>query len=388
MNDMLNLLLCAVLSTFAAPHDEVQAFQLAGVEPIVAPSDFRLFVSDLQLGLDERDAADLLLDDYAASMRTVLSDLRAHQAADRDRLEAALSGKIRLDAHTIREIRIALLTIVADACQLADGHISEMIEWAVLLSPADASTISQATGRFERRVFLVGGNREGLVDITILAEEASKEELSAADSDTIDMTLGSYNKSIAAIARSDAVHVRDARIQDGIAALRSQNDARRSLQQDLAMQWIMRMELQDAAVSGIAKILDDEATAAWQARANQSLFPSVCGRLDADRAHRWAQANVSNTVSAVGQKCIDTSMPRLLSLRAEAMTLLREGRSLGVDLDHEAASLVEPAYELRMKYLRNSGERSVLEQEMLDCVLRPLTDGQRAAVRRLIMTGE
>ena len=385
---MLNMLLCAILSISAAPGNEEQAFRLAGVEPIVAPSDFRLFVTDLQLGSDERDAADLLLDDYATGMREVLGDLRARQAIDRDRLEGALSGKMRLDAGTIREIRIELQTIVADACQLADGRIAEMIEWAVLLSPADARTISQATGRFERRVFLVGGNREALVDITVLAEAASEEELSATESAAIDTALGNYDKSIAAIARADAVHVRDARIQDGLAALRGEDDARRSLQQDLAMQWIIRMKLQDAAVSSIAKLLDDKAAATWQARANQSLFPSVCSWLDADQAHRWVQANASNMVAVAGEKCIEASMPRLRSLRAEAVTLLREGRSLGIDLDHDAASLIEPAYELRMKYLRNSGERSVLEQDMLDCVLRPLTDGQRAAVRRLIMTGE
>jgi len=385
---MLNFLLCAVLATSAAPRNEEQAFRLAGVEPIVSPSDFRLFVSDLQLGSDEQAAADLLLDDYAEGMRAVLSNLMERQAADRERLDAALSGKMRLDAGTIREIRISLQTIVADACQLADGRIAEMIEWAMLLSPADARTISEATGRFERRVFLVGGNREALVDVTVLAEAASEKELSSAKFAAIHTALGSYDKSIAAIARADAVHVRDARIQDGLAALRGQDDARRSLQQDLAMQWITRMQLQDAAVSAIAKLLDDEAAAAWQARANQSFFPSVCSRLDAVRAHRWVQANASSMVVTAGEKCIDASMPRLRSLRAEAVTLLREGRGLGVDLDHDAASLFEPAYELRMKYLRNSGERSVLEQDMLDCVLRQLTDGQRAAVRRLIMTGE
>jgi hypothetical protein len=98
------------------------------------------------------------------------------------------------------------------------------------------------------------------------------------------------------------------------------------------------------------------------------------------------QENAAESVAAHAEACLAASRTRLGQLRQEAVSLVRQGREVGVDLEHDASALVESAAEIRMKFLRNSGERSVLEQEMLDCVMRPLTDGQRAAVRYVLRT--
>ncbi len=387
---MLAMCLCilAIASGQVGPASqrEADAFRTVGIEPVVTPDAFRRFTVELRLGDAEREAANLLLDDYAADMRRLLDDTKARQAADRAQLDAALDGRARLDANALRQVRISLRTIVADACRQADAKLDEMTEWATLLSPADELTMRTATGNFYRAVCLTGGSREGLVDVADLASEARDEELGEIDVKAVAAALTEYGDSLAAIARNDSQHARDSRILDDLAALRGESTERVALQEERGRRWIARMQLQDAAVQTVAALLSSDAAEAWKMRADAALFPSVCSPPDAIRAAEWVAANAEPAVAETAARCIGASMGRLRALRVEAVQILREGRAAGVDLDHEAAALVTEAMPIRMRYLRNSGERSVLEQDMLDCVLQPLTDGQRAAVGRVLMT--
>jgi hypothetical protein len=363
---------------------ESTAFRAIGIEPIVSPDAFRRFTVDLQLGDAEREAANLLLDDYASEMRQLLEDTRGRQEADRAQLDAALDGRIRLDAAALRQVRVSLRTIVADACRTADIRLDEMVEWATLLSPADAQAKAAATGNFYRTICLPEGNRDGLVDVEALASRAIGDEL---DASSLSAALSEYGDALAVIARTDSQHVRDSRIQDDLAALQGNSPERVTIQRDGAARWVSRMQLQDAAVQAVAAMLSPDAAAGWRMAADAALFPSICRPADAARAAAWVSDHADASVAETAAECVAAASDRLSTLRAEAVEILREGRAAGVDLDHEAAALVADATPLRMRYLRNSGERSVLEEDMLDCVLQPLTDGQRAAVRRVLLMG-
>ncbi len=388
---MLAMCMCAiaVATGQVTPNasNESESFRTVGIEPIVAPDVFRRFTVDLQLGEAEREAANLLLEDYAASMRDLLKETRERQAADRAQLDAALDGRVRMNAAALRQVRISLRTIVADACRIADSKLDEMIEWAMLLSPADQATIQAAVGKFHRRVCLEGESRDALVDVTALASAAMASELRDLDEQVIASTLDAYAASLAKIARADAQYVRDSRIKDDLAALRGEAAERVMLQKDEGGRWTARMQLQDAAVQAVAALLNQDAADAWRLRADAALFPTVCRTPDAARATEWIVANAGEAAAETARRCMASASDRLRALRVEAVVILRAGRAAGVDLDHEAAALVEDAAEIRMRYLRNSGERSVLEEDMLDCVLQPLTDGQRAAVRRVLLMG-
>jgi hypothetical protein len=381
------IVLCSGFATAARPND-AEAFRRAGIEPIVAPADYRAFMADLQLDRDQMEAADLLLDDYASGMRQVLADLRAQQERDRQRLDAALEGKIRLSADAIRELRMSLRGAVQDSWRVADERMQEMVEWATLLSQADAVAQARAIGRFHRRVYLTGHGRAGLVDVAALAADAA--ELQAIDEEAVRSALAVYDQAIATTAKDDALAVRESRITDVIASLRGDVAARASLQRASAARWRVRMTVQDAGIAAITALVssrDADAVRRWSDRVNAAFFPSVYGPLNASIAAEWIAKNGDAAQVEKATACIDDSMDELRSLRGEAVTLLREGRELGVDLDHDAASLVSEAMEVRMRYLRNSGERSVLEQEMFACVVRPLSDGQKAAIRRILMMG-
>ena len=383
---VLVLLFFGLAATSAA--SDAEAFRQAGIEPVVVPVDFRTFMADLQLGRDEMDAADLLLDDYATGMRQVLADLRVKQERDREQLDAALDGRIRLSADAIRELRLSLRMAVRESWKVADERLQEMIEWGTLLSTVDSATQSIAVGRLHRRVYLTGHGRAGLVDVGELVADA--EELEDIDEATLRAALATYEQSISTTARDDALAVREAKITDAIASLQRDAAARASLQRASAERWRLRMAVQDAAIAAITSLLktnNDEASRKWIDRVNAAFFPSVCSPLDAIIAMDWIAKNGDAAQTAQSQACITDSMERLRTLRSEAVALLREGRKLGVDLDHDAASLVSEAMDVRMRYLRNSGERSVLEREMYNCVTRLLSDGQKAAIRRILAVG-
>jgi hypothetical protein len=390
MYHLLTIATFCLSSSLCLAANDAEALRHAGIEPIVSPNDFRAFMTDLQLDPDEMNAAEVLLDDYASGMRSVLDALHVQQERDRARLDAALDGRVRLTADQIRELRMSLRLAVRDAWVVADQQLNEMVEWGTLLSRADAAAQARATGQFHRRVYLTGHGRAGLVDVAALVAEAADKELSHIDRESVRAALLTYRRQIADVAQADALAVRGAKIIDAMAALQDDAAGRISLQRDSATRWQARMALQDAAISVVATLLDSsnaDAVECWRDRVNAAFFPSVCADLDAADAAEWVVKNGTREQAAAARSCLDEAMGKIRSLREEAILLLREGRMFGVDLDHDAASLIPNAFDVRMRYLRNSGERSVLETALFNCVVRSLSDGQKAAVRRILAVG-
>jgi hypothetical protein len=369
---------------FGAPSASPEDFHLAGIEPVVRPVQFRALLHDLEMGPSEMEAGEMLLRDYGDGMQTVLENLRSKQANDRARLDAALRGEIRISADELRTLRIALRTAARSACETADDHVGRMVEWSTLLSSAEPTVQKEAIGRFHRSVYLTGKGRNALVDIAAIA--ADSDAAAPISDEKIAKALAEYTSSLAQRARDDAVFNRSHQFDDGIAAITKDSDKRRDLQFASSTRWRDRIAMHDQAVEVIATVLGASAAPAWRAVASAALFPSIYRRPEAYRAAKWVQSNVSESAAVHVASCIESSRQKLNKLREEAVSLLREGREAGADLEHDASSLVESATAARMKFLRNSGERSVIEQEMLDCVMRPLTDGQRAAVRRVLRT--
>lgn len=390
MYHLLTIVTLCLSSSLCLAANDAEALRQAGIEPVVSPNDFRAFMTDLQLDPGEMDAAEILLDDYASGMRSILHALHVQQERDRARLDAALDGRVRLTADQIRELRMSLRLAVRDAWVVADQQLNEMVEWGTLLSRADAAAQALAIGQFHRRVYLTGQGRAGLVDVTALVAEAADKELSHIDRESVHAALLTYCQEIANVAQDDALAVRGAKIVDAMAALQDDAAGRISLQRDSATRWQARMALQDAAISVVATLLassDADALERWTDRVNAAFFPSVCHVLDAVGAAEWVVKNGTREQEVEARSCLDETMGKIRSLREEAILLLREGRMFGVDLDHDVASLIPKAFDVRMRYLRNSGERSVLEAALFDCVVRSLSDGQKAAIRRILAVG-
>jgi hypothetical protein len=386
---MVRMVIWILLGVFSAPATggpsaSPEQFRLAGIEPIVTPAQYRELLLDLDMGPGELEAGELLLRDYGDAMQQVLSDLESRQTADRELLDSVLRGESRISADELRRLRISLRTAARSACETADEHVVEMVEWATLLSMAEPQVKRDAVGRFNRRVYLAGKGRDALIDIAQLA--MASDEVGQVEDSEIERSLQGYTSSLATRARIDALTARSRQFDDGIAAITKDSDKRRKLQGEGSTRWRERMSLHDQAVEAVAGLLDASQVPSWRAAAAAALFPSIYRQPDALRAARWVQENAAESVAAHAEACLAASRTRLGQLRQEAVSLVRQGREVGVDLEHDASALVESAAEIRMKFLRNSGERSVLEQEMLDCVMRPLTDGQRAAVRYVLRT--
>jgi hypothetical protein len=116
---LISLVAFCLASSLCLGANDAEVLRQAGIEPVVSPNDFRAFMTDLQLGAGEMDAAEVLLDDYAVGMRSVLDSLRAQQERDRSMLDAALDGRVRLTVIQIRELRMSLRRAVQDAWTVA-----------------------------------------------------------------------------------------------------------------------------------------------------------------------------------------------------------------------------------------------------------------------------
>ena len=65
--------------------------------------------------------------------------------------------------------------------------------------------------------------------------------------------------------------------------------------------------------------------------------------------------------------------------------VLSQGRASGANLCDDVAGFYEAAEEPLTKLMQNSGKRSVLLRQAKAQLEQPLSDGQRAAVRRLLL---
>jgi hypothetical protein len=228
--------LMTTLMAFAAPDRRQDEFKTAGIEPIVQPRIFQMLLMDLGLSEAQREMASLLLEDYGVSMREVLESLRSQQAQDRELLDAALSGRMRLNPEQLRDVRIRLRTSAANACKTADARVDELVEWATLLAAVDDAQRQIAVGRFHRNLYLDLRHGEALVDIERVA--IASEDIVGMDQSVLDQTLQGYRAAMASRARSDAQACREARFSDGVAAIQNRDAERIDIQRTLADLWL------------------------------------------------------------------------------------------------------------------------------------------------------
>ncbi len=389
---LMGTILATAIIAHGSPGNTAVDYRLAGIEPVVTPPDFRLLMDELGLTDQDADTASMLMDDYADSMRSVLVELGQQRADDRQRLDSAIDGRIRISPEELRGIRLSLRTAVQASWTVADGKLAELVEWATLISPLTPEAQRDAIAQFHRRVFLRESSNDALVDLARLIEAGQTEELDGLPPEQLDEALQQWKIAAAHFAKEDALAVRQRRLADDVASLQRQTSVREQLGKQAAQGWLDRMRVHDAGMDAIAVIVaqtkGSEAAATWRRRVRQACFPDVSGNIDAEVAARWVIANGSQTQQDDAARCLAQAQDSLESLRVEAVRLLREGRAIGVDLAHEAAAGIEKASQLRMQYLRNSGERSLLAQEVLDCVQRGLTEGQRAAIRRVLIADQ
>ncbi|MCH2140595.1 MAG: hypothetical protein MK100_06120 [Phycisphaerales bacterium] len=373
MNGILLALILVAAAPQAPRESDGSAFRRIGIEPIVRPEVFHLFVQDLKLGPEEAATANMLFEDYGHEMRTALAELQISQKQERDKLDDALKGRLRLSPEELRDLRMSLRTGARDACGFADRRVSQMIDYVTLLSTLDTDAKNTAIGTFQRRVYLDGGDREALVDVSTLIPSAMLTQPSA------QAALSSYLNELTLRAKEDALAVRSARFEDEIAVIRKDPDERRSILESISRRWCERMSLHDRLMEAVGAT-----DSTLRRRIEIALFPTVYGRGEIESVVAWIDDNGTSQQAATARNCVESAEMRLENLRREAVALLREAREAGCDLDHDAASLMSDSEALRFRYLQNSGERSVLEQNLFDCVQQELTEGQRAAIRRVV----
>jgi hypothetical protein len=156
-----------------------------------------------------------------------------------------------------------------------------------------------------------------------------------------------------------------------------------------ADRWLAQTAVHERAIEAIATLAEgaggEQARTAWLHRAQQAQFPGLYDDHRLQVTSEWVLANGNamqrDAVPTAHRAWLESARPVAMKMAS----LVRQGFEQGVDLQHDAVGLNQDVGELRRTWLQSSGDRQVRLETARAAIERQLTDGQRAAIRRLIM---
>ncbi len=387
--------LALILTTVASGADPA-TMTADGLLPVARPDHVRAFTQALQLNRDQLDTVSLVIEDYQSSMREAHEALVAKAQASRDKLDDAFSGRRRLSIDAIRTLRKDIESAPRKMWPELDDRFEELHDTLAIVSALPTSEVEAASRTFRRQVLLDAMLDDQTVlyateslDVAVLAQAAKEEELAGVDPTALTRLIEAYHQVLDSRLPALFKARREARVADAIAAITEDDATRLLLMKASANRWLEQSAMHIQVVEAIAALANaaggEGARAAWLQRSQQARFP---GLYDDDRLQvisEWVLANGSSVqreaVPAAYAAWLESARPIAMKM-AE---LLRQGFEQGVDLQHDAVSLNSKAIDLRRLWLQSSGDRQVRLETARAAIERQLTDGQRAAIRRVIM---
>jgi len=386
----------ALVLTLASTTADPASMAADGLLPVARPTHVRAFTEALQLDRGQLDTVSLVIEDYESSMRDAHDALVARAQASRDKLDAAFSGRRRLSMDAIRTIREDIESAPRDVWPELDDRFEELLDTLTIVSVLPAAQVDAAARTFRRQVLLqamfndqTASYAATALDVANLVDTALAEELADVDTSSLEGVLATYHQTLDSRLSGWFKARRAAHVSDGLASIVGDDVTRIELMKASAERWLEQTAMHEQAIEAIATLADaaggDRARSAWLRRAQRVRFP---GLYDDDRLEvisEWVLANGNElqraAVPAAYAAWLESARPVAMKMAA----LLRQGFEQGVDLQHDAVALKPEAVELRRTWLQSSGDRQVRLETARAAIERHLTDGQRAAIRRVIM---
>jgi hypothetical protein len=368
------------------------------IEPVVDRMGFERLLASSGLDDDQRLVADLLYSDYAASLDGLIERTSERaDAAGRDRVQQALSGRVLMEPEELRRTRVTVLRAYAQSWSRADELFDRLVSDARgLVGESSAASFDRALVELRREVWLkpraAAANDETYagegVDLVLLFEEATADgqELAALDPANIADALATWRQAVDALLRRDAEAIRAAHLERLVGRIERDVTKQRAAERQIIEHWRQLDQVNQAAAQRIAdaaaRTIGRVAADKWKARFDRACFPWLFRSTRPDKELGWIERRAAAEIRQQATRIMDAFGATHLELCREAIALMRQGRMQHGKILHarmDPSTLDDgSAEELYRELLKNSGRRSKLEADTSAALEALLTDRQRA----------
>ena len=379
-----------------ASNQSLEKFQVHQIQPLVIPEDLRGFMTGMGFDEQERQIAEIRYQAYIDALDAIAEESVARELEIRERLEGILKGRFRPKPGEVKQLRIDLEQSKAKNWPAVDLEFDNLIDDLRTIGVnVQAKAMEQERFNLYRRVYLrplrveasdSSYAGEGL-DFFELVKDGAQEELRGVAPETLAIHLEVWRVDMLPIIRKSANEERQNRLGDHIGRINGDTAARVNIMIDRSKRWAARQRVDYktfVAIYGSCTTADD--ANAWTARYRRANYPWLWkSNDDVERMSTWILSNGSVDQLDIVNKVLPDYLARRDELRLEVEAILSQGRASGANLSDDVAGFYEAAEEPLTQLMQNSGKRSVLLRQAKAQLEQPLTDGQRAAVRRLLL---
>ena len=391
-------LLLSVLPVHAGPasNEKLVTYQSHQISPSILPDHIRRYVASLDLDDTQSSIADVRYDAYLDALDSIVEASISREEVIRNRLDGILRGRYRATPEEINVLRIGLEKSRKSNWKMVDEQLDLLLDDIAAIGP-DTSQDKVDRAKFDlfRHIYLTplrleeGDPRysgEG-VDLFLLVEEASREELADVPQDSFQPALDAWRIAMSAIIRRNADLEREAGFRNRVSAINKDSSDQINIMIERSRRWSDRQTIDyQAFVTIYALCTTPEAAADWTARYRQSNYPWLWISGDEiERIANWIFENGEVDQIVVVNDVLSDYLTRREVLRLETEAILAEGRALGANLNNDISTSFEAVNEPKQKLMQNSGQRTILMREARAQLEHPLTPGQRAAISRLLL---
>ncbi len=391
-------LLMLVLPVHGGPASNAKlvTYQSHQISPLILPDHIRRYVVSLDLDEAQSSIADVRYDAYLDALDSIVEDSIAREEVIRNRLDGILMGRYRAASGEINRLRIALEESRKSNWKLVDEQLDLLLDDIAAIGP-DTSRDRVDRAKFDlfRHIYLTPLRLEEAdprysgegVDLFLLVEEASREELGDVPKESFQPALDSWRTAMYTIIRTNADLEREAGFRNRVSAINGDASDQINIMIERSRRWSERQAIDYQGFLAIYSLcMSPEAAADWTARYRKANYPWLWISGDeVERIANWIFENGEVDQIVVVNDVLSDYLTRREALRLETEAILAEGRALGANLNNDISASFEAVKEPKLKLMQNSGKRTILMREARAQLEHPLTPGQRAAISRLLL---
>ena len=377
-------------------NEKLVTFQSHQIAPLILPDQIRRYITALDLDESQANIAEVRYDSYLDALDSIVENSIEREKAIRKRLDGILIGRYRASPDEINQLRIDLEESRRSNWKFVDEQLDLILDDIAAISPDTVpDRVERARFDLYRQIYLAplrleesdpSYSGEG-VDMFILVEDASKQELQNVPTSQFDPALDAWRKAMMPIIRSNAELEREAAFQDRVSAINQDSADQIKIMIERSKRWSVRQAIDYAGFISIYGLCNTpESAAEWTARYRKANYPWLWISGDSiERIAEWIVENGEVQQIMVVNDVLSDYLTRREQLRLQTEAILAEGRGLGANLNSETAASFEEVNETLQKLMKNSGQRTILMRDARAQLEHPLTTGQRAAVSRLLL---
>ena len=388
-------------AAIAGSASEVRSTDADAIEPQLPRAVLHSALESCRATRDSRTLADLMYDDYRASLEDLAFEQDALEAAaGRDQLDAVLSGRVRLSPEEMRTIRADVVLARAPIWSDAAAALDLMLEDIAMTMPPDVAECLQASlPRIRRAVYLVS-DPEGLstdpdqpvtgIDLSRVVEQATLEELSGIPAASLAPILATWEAAIDRDLATVAASAHAARLDRTAARIRRDQGAATDADRTLASA-LERLRVPTMLAAERIEVLAEQAGGpaarlAWRDRILGLQFPSLYDEREPIEMVAWFRRNVGDA-ALIGQaeeavaiwrndrrRCVEAAIALMIEARRDAGVIVH-ARS-----DPSLLPSGRPT-EIHRELLQNSGAIEAVDRAAAERIGALLEPGPRRKMR-------